>query len=153
MKKLENEILKPNFWQDKDKASKVSQELSNLKTEIESYQVLEREFNDLKELSVLGIKDESIQPELQERIRAFKKNLEEGEIKVFLSGKYDKGNALLSIYSGAGGQDAQDWAAILLRMYERYCLKKGFRAKVLHQTFGEAGGPEGRIGIKSVTLE
>jgi peptide chain release factor 2 len=131
----------------------VSQELSNLKTEIESYQVLEREFNDLKELSVLGIKDESIQPELQERIRAFKKNLEEGEIKVFLSGKYDKGNALLSIYSGAGGQDAQDWAAILLRMYERYCLKKGFRAKVLHQTFGEAGGPEGRIGIKSVTLE
>lgn len=131
----------------------MSQELSNLKTEIESYQVLEREFNDLKELSVLGIKDESIQPELQERIRAFKKNLEEGEIKVFLSGKYDKGNALLSIYSGAGGQDAQDWAAILLRMYERYCLKKGFRAKVLHQTFGEAGGPEGRIGIKSVTLE
>jgi len=58
----------------------------------------------------------------------------------------------LSIYSGAGGQDAQDWATMLLRMYERYCQRKGFAVKVLQQSFGEAGGPEGRIGIKAITL-
>jgi len=70
-----------------------------------------------------------------------------------LSGKYDKNNAILEIFSGAGGQDAQDWATILLRMYEKYCASKGFKAIVLHQAFGQAGGPEGRIGTKSVTLE
>lgn len=55
--------------------------------------------------------------------------------------------------AGAGGQDAQDWATILLRMYERYCAFKGFQTKILHQSFGEGGGPEGRIGTKQVSLE
>jgi peptide chain release factor 2 len=59
----------------------------------------------------------------------------------------------LEIYSGAGGQDSQDWATMLLRMYQRYCAIKGFNATILHQAFGEGGGPEGRIGTKSVTLE
>jgi peptide chain release factor 2 len=59
----------------------------------------------------------------------------------------------LQIFSGAGGQDAQDWATILLRMYERYCARKGYKTQVLQQSFGEGGGPEGRIGTKSVTLE
>ncbi len=59
----------------------------------------------------------------------------------------------MSIYSGAGGQDAQDWTTMLLRMYQRYCERKRFKTGILNQSFGEAGGPEGRIGIKSVTLE
>jgi peptide chain release factor 2 len=49
--------------------------------------------------------------------------------------------------------DAQDWAAMILRMYERYCAKKGFKTQILHQSFGDAGGPDGRIGLKSATLE
>lgn len=75
------------------------------------------------------------------------------EVKIFLSGKYDKSNAILEFFSGAGGQDSQDWVAMLLRMYERYCAKKGFEAKVIHQAFGQGGGPEGRIGIKSAVME
>ncbi len=89
----------------------------------------------------------------EEKAEEFEKKLKQKELKVFLSGKYDKGNAVLSIFSGAGGQDAQDWAALLLRMYERYCQRKGFATKILHQSFGEGGGPEGRIGTKSATLE
>lgn len=81
------------------------------------------------------------------------KEIEKEEIKVFLSGKYDKNNAILQIFSGAGGVDAQDWATILLRMYERYCATKRFETKILSQSFGEGGGPEGRIGTKSATLE
>jgi peptide chain release factor 2 len=88
-----------------------------------------------------------------EKIGEFEIKLRQRELRSFLSGKYDKGGALLSIFSGAGGQDAQDWATILLRMYERYCQRKGFKTRVLEQSFGEAGGPEGRIGIKSVTME
>ena len=55
--------------------------------------------------------------------------------------------------AGAGGQDSQDWATILLRMYERYCAFKKYKTKILGQSFGEGGGPEGRIGIKQVSLE
>jgi len=89
----------------------------------------------------------------EEKIKEFEKKLKQKELQVFLSGKYDKGNAILSIFSGAGGQDAQDWATLLLRMYERYCQIKGFKTKILHQSFGEPGGPESRIGIKSVSIE
>lgn len=79
-------------------------------------------------------------------------DLKKMEFRVFLSGKYDKGTALLSIMSGAGGQDAQDWATMLLRMYQRYADRKGFKTSILDQSFGE-GVAEGRAGIKSVTLE
>lgn len=88
-----------------------------------------------------------------EKIAEFEKKIKEKEIQTFLSGKYDRNAAILSIFAGVGGQDSQDWATMLLRMYERYCQRKGFKTKVLHQTFGEAGGPEGRIGTKQVSLE
>lgn len=100
----------------------------------------------MKELNELGQIDE-------ESLSNLKSKLEKEEFRTFLSGKYDKNNAILEIFAGAGGVDSQDWATMLLRMYERYCQKKGFKTQVLHQSFGEAGGPDGRIGTKSVTLE
>jgi len=81
------------------------------------------------------------------------KEIEEQETKVFLSGEYDSGNAILEIYSGAGGVDAQDWTTMLVRMFQRYCERKNFKIKVIQQAFGEGGGPDGRIGTKSATLE
>jgi peptide chain release factor 2 len=145
LKKLREESQNPDFWQDKEKAAKISQELNNLKEEIEEFEKLKRDLNDLKELG----EEEGVEKEIEK----IKKKLGEKELQVFLSGKYDRGNAILQILSGAGGQDAQDWATILLRMYERYCQRKNFKTKILHQSFGEGGGPEGRIGTKSVTLE
>jgi peptide chain release factor 2 len=79
-------------------------------------------------------------------------DLKKMEFRVFLSGKYDRGTALLSILAGAGGQDAQDWATMLLRMYQRYADIQGFKTTIIDQSFGE-GVAEGRAGIKSVTLE
>jgi len=112
-----------------------------LKEEIEELEELELDLEELKE-------------EFSEaKAEELRRKLEKKELEVFLSGKYDKGNAILSIYAGAGGQDAQDWATMLLRMYERYTASKGFNTRILHQSFGEAGGPEGRIGTKQVTLE
>jgi len=140
-KELEKEVQKPGFWQGKEKAIKISQELKRLREDIKEFEELEKEFEILKEIG-----DER---EIQE----FEKRLKEKEFRVFLSGKYDKNNAILSIFAGAGGQDAQDWVTLLLRMYERYCQKKGLKTQILNQSFGEGGGPEGRIGIKSVALE
>jgi len=139
-KELEKEVQKPDFWQ-KEKTIKISQELKRLREDIKEFAELEKEFEILKEIG-----DEK-------EIEEFEKRLKEKEFWVFLSGKYDKNNAILSIFAGAGGQDAQDWVTLLLRMYERYCQKKGLKTQILNQSFGEGGGPEGRIGIKSVALE
>ena len=88
---------------------------------------------------------------LYKEIEKIEKKIKEKEKETFFSGKYDKGSAMLSIYSGAGGQDAQDWAAMLLRMYLRYCENKGFKVETLDESFGEVGA-EGRKGIKSISL-
>lgn len=120
---------------------------------MEGIKLLEKELVDLKELNELGKTDNSLEDDLEKRYNDFKIKVEKEENKVFLSGRFDKGNAILEIYSGAGGQDSQDWATMLLRMYQRYCQAKGFKTEILHQAFGESGGPEGRIGTKSVTVE
>jgi len=125
--------------------------LSNLKQEIDSLRKLEKEVKELMELE--KISDEELDDEIREKKESLAKQIDKEEIKIFLSGKYDKNNAIMEIFSGAGGIDAQDWATILIRMFERYCERKRFQVKIIHQSFGEAGGPEGRIGTKSATLE
>jgi peptide chain release factor 2 len=127
--------MKSDFWNNTETAAKIQQEISGLKEEIEAIEKIE------------------IELELAENLEKTEKHIEKQEFKLFLSGKYDRKNAILEIYSGAGGQDSQDWATMLLRMYERYCAIKGWQTNILHQSFGEGGGPEGRIGTKSVTLE
>ncbi len=121
---MEKRTQGPGLWENQAEAIKITKELSDLQQEIIDFESIKTE-EDLKKM----------------------------ELRVFLSGKYDKGNAILSIYSGAGGQDAQDWATMLLRMYQRYAERKGFKNKILEQSFGEAGGPEGRIGLKSAAME
>ncbi len=135
-----------DFWNDHEEATKVGQRISELKEEISKIESLKKELFDLKELSELEQIDETV-------IEKFRKKIEKEELKFFLSGQYDKNNAILEIFSGAGGVDAQDWVTMLKRMYEKYCVKKGFKAYILHQSFGEGGGPDGRIGTKSVTIE
>lgn len=127
--------------------------MANLNQELEKWENLKRELEDLKNLAKLAKEDQDLEQEIELKIKDFKLKLKTEELKTFLAEKYDSRNAILSIYAGAGGTDAQDWTTMLLRMYERYCAKKGFETKIWHQTFGEGGGPEGRIGTKSVTLE
>lgn len=142
-KKLE-ELEKENDW-------KKGQEIAILREEIEGLKKIEKEIEDIKELKKIG--DGDLIGEIEEKLESLKKKTDKQEIEIFLSGKYDRNNAIMEIFSGAGGQDAQDWTTMLLRMYQRYCALKGFKTKILHQSFGEAGGPEGRIGTKSATME
>lgn len=114
-----------------------------------------------KDLEVLEImQDEEAEPAFAKSFGEVKKEIEGQEFKTFLSEKYDKENAILEIFSGAGGQDAQDWATMLLRMFERYChacrqagATPRFQTRIIHQVFGEGGGPDGRIGTKSAIME
>jgi len=153
LRELEEKIQEKDFWEDKKRAAEISKEINNLKEDIERIEELKREADELRELIEISEGDASLEKELEKKYQELEKNLRKEEIKIFLSGKYDKNNAILEIFAGAGGVDAQDWATMLLRMFQKYCAAKGFQAKVLHQSFGEGGGPEGRIGTKSATLE
>lgn len=153
MEQLEKESQKPEFWKNKKKAIEISQEISNLKEEISRFKKIEKEINELIDLEKLTGEDKKLAKEIEKKFRELESKIKKEEVKTFLSGKYDRNNAILQIFAGAGGEDAQDWATILLRMYERYCQIKGFETKVLSQSFGEGGGPEGRIGTKSAIME
>ena len=149
---MEKEIQKPDFWKDRKRAAGINQELSGLKEEIENLEEIGKEFKETKEL-VNITEDENLLKEIESKVGNLEERIKKEEFKTFLSGKYDKNNAILQIFAGAGGVDAQDWATMLLRMFERYCQRKGFKTEILEQSFGEGGGPEGRIGIKSVTMK
>lgn len=153
LKELEGETLRPDFWSDIEKAGDTQREISAIKEEIEIIEKIKKELEEIKGLREISGDDEKLKNELEEKTGVVAKQIEKQEFRIFLSGKYDRGNAMLEIFSGAGGQDSQDWATMLLRMYQRYCDKKGFKANVLHQSFGDAGGPDGRIGTKSVIME
>jgi len=104
-------------------------------------------------LAVITKEETPEEQEIKKEISSLESRISKFEIKVFLSGPYDKYPAILSLRAGQGGKDAEDWTAMLYRMYQRYCQSKGFKTKVISQDFGEGGGPEGRIGIKEVLME
>ena len=147
--KIEQELQSPQVWRN-GKGQVLAQELSGLKKEIATLQDLRRKLSDAKELE--GLLGGDGTADFESQLTSFKKALLKAELQVFLSGKYDKGNAILTITAGAGGQDAQDWATMLFRMYQRYADKKGWKTKEISHSFGEAGA-EGRIGTKQVTFE
>ena len=125
----------------------ISQELSEIEEEIKWFEELKREIEDTKELISLMGEDK----ELEEKIDNLSKRIKRKEIEAYFNDKYDKGNAILSVFSGAGGQDAEDWASMILRMYNRYCERKKFKVIIIDESFGE--GNEERKGIKSAMIE
>jgi peptide chain release factor 2 len=118
--------------------------ISELKDEIEPVNSLKRRAQDALELSELG--DESLRGELEPEIQSIEEETAKRELSALLSGPYDRGNALLTINSGAGGTDSQDWAAMLERMYLRWAERRGYNAEILDRAEGE------EAGIKSVTI-
>ena len=142
-------MLKPNFWDDKEKADltlKDIQELKNLTQDIKKLK--EDTENNLELIELLLVeKDDELLQNLELDIKNETKQLEKLSVLLLLNGPYDKNNCTLEIHSGAGGTEACDWANMLYRMYLRYCEKKGYKVEVLDYQEGEEGG------IKSVTIE
>ncbi len=113
----------------------------------------QKESCELEEMIEEFSSDEDMIKELSLRVLELKKRVDKESFKIFLSGKFDRNDAIMEISSGAGGRDAEDFTAMLLRMYERYAEKRGYSVKRLSSSFGEAGGPEGRVGMKNVSLQ
>jgi len=112
---------------------------------------LKSEISELEELLSLDL-DAEMQKEVSKKLDELEERVKEKEKLFYLSGKWDDKDAIVEIHSGAGGRDAEDWAAMLKRMYFRYCEKAGYSVKTITTSYGEGGGPEGRIGIKHISF-
>ena len=136
----------PGFWNDKERAKEISGRAAELKEGIFVWRELGTELSSLAEFALL-LKDGETIGELEARYDGFLKIFEKEKKKTFLSGKYDKGDAVVSIYAGAGGDDAEDWARILSEMYQKYASRQNWRTAVFHHHQNERGG------TKNITFE
>ena len=137
------------FWNDQQSARKKGQELSTLKEQVAQWDHLAQEVADLMELLAMAEadQDEETMAAVAEEVETLAKTLGKQEFQLALSGKYDRGDAILAIHAGAGGTEAQDWAEMLLRMYTRWAEKHNYQVAMTDMTPGE------EAGIKSVTIE
>ena len=149
IKELEELSAGEDFWNDMENSQKVLQEIKQLKDKVARFSKLQGDWEDLTTLIELAQmeEDESLLPEIAEGYSAFVDELETMKLETLLSGKYDKNNAIIAIHPGAGGTEAQDWAAMLLRMYQRWGERRGFSVSTLDYLAGD------EAGVKSVTIQ
>lgn len=142
--KLQKEMESPGFWDNQNNAQKVSQKASRIENFIKKWSTIKTELNDFSEL--LEMASEIEIAELEPEILDFQKKFKQEETTLLFDGEYDEGNAILSIHVGNGGQDAEDFCQMLLRMYLRFCEQKNFKAKILDESASD-------VGLKSATIE
>jgi len=140
---LEKELGSPGFWDDSQRAARVSAEHARLSKRLERYRRLTQEYQDAQELLAM---DGDMAAEIETSIAPLRQELDRLQEDALFSGEYDAGDALVTIHAGTGGTDAQDWAEILLRMYLRWAQARGFETELLEASPGE------EAGLKSATF-
>jgi peptide chain release factor 2 len=133
---LEEAMGAPGFWDDQAAATRISTEHSRVTRKLERYERLQHEYEDSRELLELG-EDES---EIAQLVAQLEKELQRLEEDALFTGEYDAGDALLEIHAGTGGTDAQDWAEMLLRMYQRWATDRAFQWDMIEASPGEEAG-------------
>ncbi|NJK60658.1 MAG: peptide chain release factor 2 [Oscillatoriales cyanobacterium SM2_1_8] len=145
---LEQVAAQPDFWQDGAAAQQTLRLLDDLKSNLERWQRWRESLDNLDAIAeLLSLEaDAALAQEAQETLTRLESELAQWELEQLLAGPYDTSDAVLSIYAGAGGTDAQDWAEMLLRMYTRFAERGGYRVELTEISEGE------EAGIKSATL-
>src|ERR1700730_16492473 len=128
------------FWEDQERAARVSAEHARASRRLTVFRDLERDVEDLQPLAELAEEDPELESELEDQIAAVRERLAELEEQRLFSGRYDAGDALITVNAGAGGTDAQDWAEMVLRMEMRWAEKRGFEVELLEASPGEEAG-------------
>jgi peptide chain release factor 2 len=134
------------FWDDNERAAAVSAEHARATRRLETFASLRGDVEDLDGLVEMASEDASLQGEVEEQIASVERRLAELEEQRLFSGRYDSGDALVSVNAGAGGTDAQDWAEMVLRMLMRWAERRGFALELLEASPGE------EAGVKSATF-
>ncbi len=142
---LSEEMSRPEFWDDQEEARQVSSDFSRVEGRLRLLDGLRARLLDAEEILELSEGDEELLGEVAEELGRVETALEEQEVARLFSGEYDEGAAILTINSGAGGVEAQDWAEMLARMYRRWAERRGSPLEVIEYTLGE------EAGIKSAT--
>ena len=140
-------MQKPGFWDDQERAASLSAEHSRAGRKLERYRKIASEVDDLEALA--GLDDggeDSLLDELADQLTSVESELAQLEEQRLFQGRYDSGDAVVTVHSGAGGTDSQDWAEMLLRMYLRWAQKRGFDVEMAEASPGE------EAGIKSATF-
>ncbi len=146
---LQQKTTEPNFWNDNVAAQKVMQEINSRKSWVDSWLSVKRMLEDAQTMIELSeeSQDESLQNDIDNEFLKVKNAFADIEFRNMLSGDDDKRTAILTVHSGAGGTESQDWAEMLLRMYTRWCEKKGYKISLAERQDGDGAG------IKSATIE
>jgi peptide chain release factor 2 len=140
-----------NFWNNREKAQTLIDEANSLRNKVEPLLQAEKQLDDFRVMLELGEAEPpdaqlKVQQELERDVARYLKGLDALELKVFLNGPHDRKNCILSINAGAGGTEAQDWAEMLSRMYQRWAESRGWEVEVTDALPGEGAG------LKSVTM-
>jgi peptide chain release factor 2 len=143
---LEAQMGEPGFWDDSDAAAKVSAEHARVSRKAEAFNALVADAEDLEALAEMAAEDSDMAGELAEQIADVEGRIAALEEERLFSGKYDSGDALVTINAGAGGTDAQDWAEMVLRMEMKWAQARGFKVELLEASAGE------EAGIKTATF-
>ncbi|UJL45331.1 peptide chain release factor 2 [Virgibacillus sp. NKC19-16] len=149
IQELDLQMTDPDFWNDQDTAQKVISEVNGLKSYVYKFEEIEGHLADL-EVSYELVKEEQDQElfnELNKEIKDIMEDINAFELQMLLSEPYDANNAILELHPGAGGTESQDWASMLLRMYQRWAESKNFSVETLDYLPGD------EAGVKSVTLQ
>jgi len=136
IKELETQMGKPNFWQEAEKAQKISQDLSSKQKLLEKINGLERQIQGISGLT----SDESLKEEVKKELSQVEKSLNELELQLFLSDPHDSSESIISIHAGTGGVEAMEWTAMLARMYQRFFDSQGWEYEISDESFGEEAG-------------
>ena len=139
---LEHKSAEPGFWDNMEQAQKVTQRMAALKDKDAAYQKLQSRAGDCMALIEMGdeAEDLSLLPEAQEEIKSIQQEIETMRLSTLLTGEYDRNNAILTFHAGSGGTEAQDWAEMLFRMYNRWAERHGFKVSTLDYLDGDEAG-------------
>lgn len=139
---LQKQVADPDFYSDLENSQKVLQEVKSLENRIEKYEKMEETLDDILTLIELTMEEgeEESNAELNEEADKFVKELESLKLASLLTGEYDSSNAILTFHAGAGGTEAQDWAEMLYRMYNRWAERHNFKAELLDYLDGDEAG-------------
>ena len=139
---LEHKSAEPGFWDNMEQAQKITQRMAALKGKDEAYQKLQSRAGDCMALIEMGDEAEglSLVDEAKEEIESIKNEIASMKLSTLLTGEYDKNNAILTFHAGSGGTEAQDWAEMLFRMYNRWAERHGFKVTTLDYLDGDEAG-------------
>ena len=145
---LEKETMDPDFYSDMEKSGRTLKKIKQIKGTIEHFEKINAEREDILTMIELAEEEDDISflEEVRSGVETLKKTIEDTKLETLLAGPYDKNDAIITLHAGAGGTEAQDWCAMLLRMYQMWAESRGYSVKTIDYLDGD------EAGVKSVTI-